>query len=147
MSYEVRLAEYGDLKWLLDYAAKRMLTEDVGNPDMYQRGALDNLVLKAMHSETLFVATYAGEPVGVLGGIAVPHYLNPDKNTLAEIMWYVLPEHRQSRGGLLLLRTYAKKAKEFDYATFSLLAGSPISDRTLSKYGFHLKERSFLMEN
>lgn len=147
MKYSVRVADYNDLPWILDDAGVKMIQEEVKQPELYNRATMTNIVIAAIEQETVFIGTADEQPVGVIGGIIVPHYLNADKTTLAEIMWYVYPEYRETRVGLLMLKKYSERAKDFDYATFSLLAGSPISDRTLERYGFHLKERSFLMEN
>lgn len=148
MTYTVALADYDDLKWIVDEAASMMLSEEVGNNQLYHKLTITNLVLNALATETLFIAKKDEKPVGVIGGVLVPHYLNADKKTLAEIMWYVLPDHRKGRAAFLLLDIYSKKAKEVaDLATFSLLATSPISDRTLERFGFKPKERSFIMEN
>lgn len=147
MKYSVRVADYNDLPWILDDAGVKMIQEEVKQPELYNRATMTNIVIAAIEKETVFIGTADEQPVGVIGGIIVPHYLNAEKTTLAEIMWYVYPEYRETRVGLLMLKKYSERAKDFDYATFSLLAGSPISDRTLERYGFHLKERSFLMEN
>lgn len=147
MTYSVRVADYNDLPWILDDAGVKMIKDEVGQPELYNRQTLANVAIEGIKTETVFVGMKDEELVGVIGGVVVPHYLNQTKRTLAEIMWYVLPEFRETRVGLLLMKEYANKAKEFDYATFSLLAGSPISDKTLNKFGFKLKERSFLMEN
>lgn len=147
MKYSVRVADYNDLPWILDDAGVRMIQEEVKQPELYNRATMTNIVIAAIEQETVFIGTADDKPVGVIGGIIVPHYLNADKTTLAEIMWYVYPEYRETRVGIFMLKKYSERAKDFDYATFSLLADSPIADRTLERYGFMPKERSFLMEN
>lgn len=146
METDVREAEYTDIRWIVEEAAVRMLTDEVKQPALYNATTLTEIVAKAIQTRTLFIGSVDGIPVGAIGGIVVPHYLNNEKSTLAEIMWYILPEHRGSRVGLKMLKMYAEKAREFDYASFSLLASSPISDRTLEKLGFRLTERNYLME-
>lgn len=145
--YTVTEADYDDLDWIVNEAGVKMIEEEVKNPALYNKAALTDLALKGMLSKTLLVCKKGEERVGVLGGVLVPHYLNTDKTILAEIMWFVLEEHRTGRAGYLLLKEYSKLARQADMATFSLLASSPISDKTLIKFGFKPTERSFLMEN
>jgi hypothetical protein len=72
---------------------------------------------------------------------------NPDIKTLAEIFWYVSPEHRQTRAGALLLLAFNKKAEEVaDEATLSLLSSSEIKIESLEKRGFLLSEFAFRKE-
>jgi hypothetical protein len=148
MSYEVSKAEYNDLEWIVDCAVVKMLQDEVKNMQYYNKTSITDLVMNALLSGTLLICKKEDERVGVLGGVLVPHYLNTDKKILAEIIWYVSKEHRTGRAGYLLLKEYSKMAREIsDMATFSLLADSPVSDKTLMKFGFKPTERSFLMEN
>ena len=49
---------------------------------------------------------------------------------------------------MLSLKGFADMAKQrAAKATLSLLGSSPISDKTLEKFGFKLAERNYLMEN
>lgn len=148
MSYVVSKADYSDLEWIVEDAVVKMLQDEVNNMQYYNKTSITDLVMNALLSGTLLICKKEDERVGVLGGVLVPHYLNTDKRILAEIIWYVSKEHRTGRAGYLLIKEYSQMAREVsDMATFSLLANSPVSDKTLMKFGFKPTERSFLMEN
>lgn len=148
MTYKVRLAEIHDVDWIVKEAGRRMTHEELKKPDLYDPHTLQELALKGIREQTVILVTKHTKIIGVIGGVLVPHYLNRNQMTLAEIMWYVLPEHRSGRAGLLLLKAFTELAKDkAAKATLSLLGSSPISDKTLEKFGFKLTERNYLMEN
>ena len=148
MTYKIRLAEIHDIDWIVKVAGRRMTHEELKKPDLYDPHTIQELALKSIRDQTTLVVSKDSHIIGVIGGVLVPHYLNRNQLTLAEIMWYVLPEHRSGRAGLMLLKGFADMAKQrAAKATLSLLGSSPISDKTLEKFGFKLAERNYLMEN
>lgn len=136
-----------DFKWFVETACVRMLTEEVGRPELVNLPQLEVIVSTAMKSGTVFIAKHDGLRVGGVGGILVPNPFNPNITTLAELMWYVIPEYRKTRAGSLLLNKYMKRAEEVaDEATFSLLNTSEVNTKTLEKRGFTLSEYAFRTE-
>lgn len=148
MTYKLRLAELHDIDWIVKEAGRRMVYEELKKPDLYDPHTLQELALRCIREQTALVVTKAGKCVGVIGGVLVPHYLNKNQMTLAEIMWYVLPQYRTGRAGMMLLKGFKEMAEQrATKATLSLLGSSQISDKTLERFGFKLMERAYLLEN
>jgi hypothetical protein len=93
-----------------------------------------------------FIAERDG-PVGFVSGMLAAHPYNPALTVLTEMFWWVAPEARGSRAGLLLLDAFlAYGERNADWIIFTLEHHSPVNERTLTKRGFHLHERSYLYE-
>lgn len=148
MKYIVRLADISDIDWLVDVAGYNMLSFEVGHPEWFNREHIVSLANKSIHDKTCFIATFDDEPVGVLGGIIVPNTFNPQFTVLSEILWYVLPKHRKSRCGYLLMKQYSEVSTEMaDSATMSLLVdSSELRIESIERFGFKLKELGFYKE-
>lgn len=141
MKYTVEKLTYGDYVWGVEVAAIRMITEEVKRPELINRGQLYVLVEKMIKEGTALIAKCDGEPAGVIAGILTPNTLNPDILTLAELIWYVLPEYRNTRVGAMLMSEYTKLANEVsDEATLSLLPDSRVNLSSLAKKGFKPEE-------
>lgn len=131
-------------KWAVHVAGKNMIMHEVKRPELYHRESLEALANKMMVDGTGILAFYNGRPVGAIGGILVPHIYNPNIIVLSELMWYVLPEYRNGRAGLLLIKEFKKLAEEIaDEATLSTLPSSDIKTETLEKLGFTFGEKAF----
>lgn len=143
----VEVLQEQDMEWFVETAATRMLTEELKKPEYVNTESLYVLATMGALSETAWVAKKDGVPIGALGVIKVPNVYNPTLETLAEMFWYVPPEHRKSRAGLMLLDAYTKKAEELNIeATMSLLPSSLVNEKTLAKRGFVLGEHAFRKE-
>lgn len=93
------------------------------------------------------VVEWQGEPVGVIAGMLAPHPFNPDLTVATELWWWVTPEHRGSRAGLLLLDDFDAWANaNAELVNMTLEAGSPIGDKVLLKRGYQLAEHQYLRE-
>jgi len=55
---------------------------------------------------------HEGKIIGVLAGACLPHFFNYGNTLFQESMWYVVPEHRKSGGGLLLYRACVKQCEK-----------------------------------
>lgn len=133
--------------WLITDACYKMLSEEVGRPELYCRPQIESLVDAAILTQTLIVAEKDGEPIGVIGGFLVPNIYNPNIKVLSELLWYVKEEYRKGRAGYLLLKAFDKLASEIaDEATMSTLLHSEVKIETLEKVGFKLKEFAFHKE-
>lgn len=142
--YEVEDLQIGDVYWFVNVAAVNMLQEELKREELINIPHLYNLTMKGVNEKTAFVVKKDGILVGALGSLLVPNLFNPEYSTLAEIFWYVLPEHRNSRAGLLLLNAFERRACELaDDATLSLLGSSAPKPSTLEKRGFILSELAF----
>jgi hypothetical protein len=136
-----------DLRWFVETAAVNMLTDELNRPELINLDQLYLLATKGMNEGTAFIAKKGYEPVGALGAILSPNLYNPNITTLSELFWYVLPEHRNTRAGVLLFSAFNSKGESLaDEANLSLLGSSTINMKTLEKRGFLLKEFAFTKE-
>ena len=142
--YTTGLLTQEHFKWAVHVAGKNMIMHEVKRPELYHRESLEGLANRMMLDGTMILAFYNERPVGAIGGVLVPHIYNPNIIVLSELMWYVLPEYRNGRAGLLLIKEFKKMAEELaDEATLSTLPSSNIKSETLAKLGFHYGEKAF----
>lgn len=141
--YKVELLTYDDLVWAVEVAATRMLTEEVKRPELIHKETLYKLVEKAIIDETALVVKNE-KPIGMIGGLLFPNMFNPNRTTLVEVMWWLNPDYRKTRAGVMLLNEFIKLGDEVaDETTLSLLSTSPVNHASLEKRGFTLEEYSF----
>ncbi|AXH71986.1 MAG: acetyltransferase GNAT family protein [Podoviridae sp. ctbj_2] len=144
--YTVGSLTHDNYVWSVEVAATRMLLEEVKRPELLNKENIYRLVDKMIVDDTAIICMKDDKPVGCIGALLVPNTYNPDIATLAELIWYVLPEHRKGRAGFLLLEQYIKMAEELaDEATLSLLKSSEVNFESLAKRGFHQEEYAFRM--
>lgn len=130
------------LDWVVDVASRRMLCEEVGRSELFNEKNVLGLARKVVDSSTGFVVTVNGEPAGVIAGLLIPNLFNPELLTLAEFIWYVLPEHRKGRAGWLLLAAWESLARMSDVhdTTLSILPSTTVA---LEKQGYRMVEQSY----
>lgn len=145
MTYLAREAVMADLDWIQKVASVKMLSEELQRPELVDYTQIYNLVYKGITEHTFYVVEKDGELVGVLGAYLINNLYNPQFKTLAEVVWYVLPEHRKSRAGFLLFQIFDNEAKKIAHeATLSILTNSSeINIDSLEKRGFKLNEFAF----
>lgn len=84
---------------------------------------------------------------GFIAGFVAPHFMNPDLRVLNELFWWVDESFRGSSAGARLLDAFLAHGREHaDWIVFTLEAKSPVHPATLERKGFHLHERSYLLE-
>lgn len=133
-----------DLEWFVEVAATRMLLEELKRPDLLNEDHIYRVSHYGMTSGTCLVAKSDEKPVGAIGAILAPNMFNPDIKTLVEIFWYVLPEHRNTRAGAMLLNAYDDMGREVaDEATLSLLDSSEVNRASMGKRGWMVGEVAF----
>lgn len=157
MGYRVRALQESDLDWLCEQL--RQFADFFGTTaSIYPGDAYTRTAALALSSQHLFLVCDRDDvgPVGFIVGILTPHYLNPNIVSLAEILWWVAEEWRQTRAGVLLLNAFTEFGKR--YAAEHNLGGrfwmtlskiehkSPLNEDHLLARGWHLHERSYLME-
>lgn len=142
--YEVRPLSFDSFEWAVNVAAKNMLEKEVQRPDFYDKPTIEKLASKMLVEGTGLIAYKKDRPVGAIGGIVHPNIYNPRILVLTELLWYVLPEFRQTRVGFQLLKAYRELADSVaDEASLSTLTSSQINPSSLQKFGFELKESSY----
>lgn len=135
------------MEWFVEVAATQMLIEEVKKPELVNLENLYVLATMGALTGTAFVAKKGTVPIGALGAIVVPNVYNPAIQNLAEMFWYVLPEYRKTRAGLLLLNAYVDKSNELGMeATMSLLPSSDVNFKAMKSKGFDLVEYGFRKE-
>ncbi len=146
--YTIHVLTEGDRDWFINTAAISMLTDEVKHPELVNIPHLNVLTDKVIEDETAFIAKSDGVCVGALAAILTPNLYNPELKTFVELFWYVLPAHRNSRAGLLLLSAFDKKGESCsDFSAMSLLGDSKVNIKTMNKKGYSLTEYAFLKEN
>lgn len=132
------------LDWFVNVAAVDMLRYEVKRPELINLTQLYILARKGKDDATAFVTKIGDTYTGAIGAILTPNLFNPELSILTEVFWYVIPEFRNTRSGLLLLRSLEQCGKEkADETSMCLLVDSPISIESLEKRGFEMKEIAF----
>lgn len=123
---------------------KRSLIED----ETYARAALKQLV----NEHIVFIAEQdwikqGPERLGFIAGYRTPHPFNPHLRVLTESFWWVAPEHRKTRAGLLLLNEFEAYGRRYcDWVVMTLEHHSPVHPRHLTNRDFVPREQSYLLE-
>lgn len=98
----------------------------------------------------IWIAYVDEEPVGLLISVKEPNMWYPQAKELKELVWYVLPEHRNSSIGGKLFLTFCRKGD--DLIKGGLIEGyfttrmTTTADIDLERRGFKLKEMTYLKE-
>ena len=96
----------------------------------------------------VLLAHIDSEIAGIFMAVKTPDLWVPNIKILAELIWWVNPEHRESSAGLRLLKEYTKigeqlvKKGEISTFTMTLLENSPISN--LEKRGWNPVETNYV---
>jgi hypothetical protein len=147
MGCTVRRARAGDLEWLLQELARFSVFFGSKTPlfsdSQYTRDGLTRLI----ETQLVLMAERDEERLGFIAGVLAPHTFNPAIRVLSELFWWVTPEHRGSRAALLLLNEFVEAGKTMaDWITFGVETDTLVNEHSLTKHGFRLKERCYLME-
>lgn len=143
----IRRANEHDVPWLFSccedfakfYGSKISLA---GNPN-YGKAFLRMLTLEHL----VFIGLKDNEPAGFIAGMITPHHFNPDIRQLAELLWWVPEQFRNTGVGMKLFEAFLEYGKaNCDWITFTLEHNSPINDTFLVKRGFAMTEKAYLME-
>lgn len=142
--YTVELLSDDDMQWFVETAAVNMLRDEVKAPQYVDVENLYMLASMGALGKTAFIAKRDGVPVGALGALLLPNLYNPKIMNLTEVFWYVLPEHRNTRAGLMLLNAFIDCADKLaDESTLSLLSTSQVNNETLGRKGYQMAEIGF----
>lgn len=144
----IRPATEGDLDWLICqlksfssyFGTKKSLFGD----EEFARAGMQTMLTSHL---VLIAESVIDGPVGFIAGVVTPHLFNPQIRVLAETFWWVAESRRGSRASLLLLEEFIKWGKaNADWVTFALEHRTPVKESSLIRRGFHLQEKSFLLE-
>jgi hypothetical protein len=147
-NYKIDLLTPDLVDWFINVACVGMLVNEVKRPELVNLPHLATLTKMVMDQGTAFVVHKDGIYMGAIAGIVAPSIYNPTIKVCNELFWYVLPEFRNTRTGLLLLNALIKRGEELaDETLFSLLAGSTVNDKSLERKGFSFSESGFIRYN
>lgn len=141
----VRYAKSDDFPWVL--SELKRFAEEAGEEHLFPSDSEFAMgFLSGLAGKHVFLVAEGDERMGFIAGALTPHYFNPNVTSLAEVFWWVSPEHRNSRAGLLLLTEYIRQGKaRADIVCLTLKANSPVRETTLKRRGFQLSERNFVL--
>lgn len=114
------------------------------------REHLGKIVFTVMTAGYIWIAYKDQQPVGLLMALKEPNLWVPKSAELRELVWYVLPEHRNSTiGGRLFMKfcqcgdqLIDNKVIDFYWTTRM----STTDDIDLERRGFRLTEKTYLKE-
>lgn len=144
MKYEIRAATESDRSWAINVTAKNILKTEIGRPDLFNLQQLHLVITKMIQEGTALIVLADGKRVGCVGGILTPHFLNPSKTLIFEVVWYVTPEFRGTRVPYLLMKSYRDLVYEkADEGIFTIVGDSSVKDQSMLKLGWKLQERHY----
>ncbi len=149
MNARVRPATLQDIDWIAAqlrvFSASYGTAKELFPDDEFARQWLTKMI----QDHLLLVADgyKAHERIGFICGVVTPHLYNPMIRVLAELFWWVTPEHRGGPAGARLLDEFIAWGKiNADWITFGTMNDTQVKEAALTKRGFVLKEKSYLME-
>lgn len=146
--YTVENLSEQTINWFVETASVKMFTEEMHRPELINIPNLYKVTQACMDNGVVFVVKDEYQPVGAIAGLLVNNLYNPEMTTLSELVWYVLPEYRQTRVGALLLKSFIEHGEEVaDETTLSILPSSNVHFESLKKRGFNLEEFAFRKVN
>lgn len=143
-----RPASLRDLPWLLE----QLWAFDEFCGTKYslipkEEGSATTLLANLIGGTFFRVAEKQDKQVGFICGVLQPHYLNTKIITFTELFWWVLPEFRNGRAGIMLFEEFREFGiQHAHWIVVNLEYESPVKSESLLKRGFRLKERTFLLE-
>lgn len=144
MTITVRPATGEDIPWMLD---QLKAFDDFNDfpvqlfpEELKAIQVLDEIIAK----HPVFVAEQDAELLGFIAGVLTPHFFNQDVMVMTELLWWVQPEHRGTRAGLLLLNAFEDCGeREADVLIMTLEHKSPVNPKTLTRRGYLPCEHSY----
>ena len=143
---QIRRGVDADIPWLLTqlrvFASHYPVALPIVGTDSYSETLLGTL----MRDQYLSVATLDdGTPVGLIAGALVAHPYNPELLIVSELWWWVTPEARGSRAGMMLLADLERWADAHDAPlSLTMETNTALNDRHLTKRGYVPVERQFI---
>lgn len=105
-----------------------------------------NLLCLMMETDTAFVLLKDDVAVGVFLALSHPNIMNPNLLALTPLVTYIVPEHRYSRGGALILNKLDELAKWHDITTIGFSPEAGINERTMNRRGYKLLETIYIKD-
>lgn len=149
MGIGVRHALPSDIEWLTGELKEFSKLHGTKKP-LFTTEEIARQVLEVLIDKHLFFIAERKEDLqrmGFICGMIGPQIFNPEIRVLQETFWWVSAQFRKTRAGLLLLNALVTWGRSnVDWIAVALEPNSPINERSLTKRGFKVHERFFLME-
>lgn len=113
--------------------------DEVDNPEQSAKTALD--VIKSTNGKVL-VAEEDGKLVGLVGFVLYPHYFT-GKMTAIELMWFIVPESRDSFTAIVLIRAAQRIAKDMGAVKMQFTAPTPEVGKAYEALGYRALETAY----
>jgi hypothetical protein len=148
----IKLAEYKDALVAIELLRSFLQETSYKQAERASRNTehLAKIVWMAQQYGYLWLAYVDDEPVGLLMAVKEPNIWFPEAHELRELVWYVLPEHRDSSIGGRLFLAYCQKAEQLlkdqkiqGYFTTKMATTAGID---LEKRGFRQTESTYIKE-
>lgn len=145
--YSVSRAKEEDVEWLVDQI-KELSDFYGGKREMWPgREFAEELTRSVLRDHLLIVCRSGDERVGFLSGLLTPHHMNPSIITLHCHTWWVVPDHRKNGAGFLLLSEFTKIGRRVADSVFMAHGmRCPVDEENLSKMGYKLTEKLYVLE-
>lgn len=145
----IRVAETGDIPWMC--VELRKFATFVGTKrslfPSVEKCVSTLEMLVAQHPVFVAISRVADQRLGFIGGTLTAHPMNEEIQILTELFWWVTPECRGGRAGLLLLQAFQAYGRAHaDHIVMTLEEHSPVNPETLTKRGFRVVEHTYLLE-
>jgi len=148
MLITIRKAILEDIPWILEELKKFSKFYETKNNLFPSESHASVKLGELIEGHVAFIAEEEVLKMGFIIGVHNQHFFNPALTVLTEIFWWVKEEYRGTRAGYMLLDNFINYGKvHADWVVMTLEEKSPVKDKILLKKGFHLHERSYLLEN
>lgn len=99
-------------------------------------------------SGTIYVMDNGKKPVGMVGALLYPFYMNQNVLQAQELFWWINPENRKGLSGVKLLQGVENWAKEKGAVAFNMMCLEHLEpekiERLLTVKGYNKTERHFM---
>ncbi len=153
MKTQIRSATIEDLDWLIEQLKKFSSFYGTHFALFGDEEGSKRFVTNLITNHVVLLAEYDNEPLALMAGYLGPHIYNPQIKVLSEMFWWVREEARGTfRGAAACSRlksAFEERAKteNCDWIILTLIENrSPLKETNIIKSGYHLHERSYLME-
>ena len=142
---EIRQAEYEDVDTIF-----RMILRFIESTDYAKRLTVDGQTLYntldkllAHDDHAIFVADRSGQVVGAIG-LAMGRNLFAGTVECSEVFWWVEPEHRQTKAGILLLKKAEAWSRDRGAKHLIMIAPNERVERLYTRRGFDKIETTYV---
>jgi N-acetylglutamate synthase-like GNAT family acetyltransferase len=102
-------------------------------------------LLTVLAEDVFLVAEEEGKILGVIGGKICPNFWDPSENHLAELFWWVAPEHRKGSMGLKLMDAFEEVGRILKVTSVVMVSTTltPTLKDVYERKGYTLFEESY----